>query len=212
MFGAAYLIGGQARPARETRVARYIRVSTRDQRPELQSDETQRLIDARGWRLVDTYLDQGISGSKTTRPELTRMLNDARKGRFDVLLAWKSDRLFRSLRHMVITLEELAAIGVDFVSVTEPFDSTTPQGRLLMHIVSAMGEFERDLIRERTMAGLAAAKRRGAPIGRPRVAVDLVKVGVLMQTMSMRQTAKELGVSREALRRALAKPSNSDQT
>jgi DNA invertase Pin-like site-specific DNA recombinase len=155
------------------RVARYVRVSRSEQNPDLQLDETARVVAARGWQLVDTYTDHGVSGSRNRRPELDRMLADARRGLFDTLLVWRSDRLFRSLRHMVLTIEELAAMHIDFVSVTEPFDTTTPQGRLLLHMVSAFGKFERQVLVERTKAGLDAARRRGKRIGRPKAFVDV---------------------------------------
>ena len=124
--------------------------------PSLQLDETARVVAARDWELVDTYIDHGVSGSRERRPELDRLLADARRGLFDTVLVWRSDRLFRSLRHMVLTIEDLAAIHVDFVSVTEPFDTTTPQGRLLLHMVSAFAEFERQILIERTKEDIAA--------------------------------------------------------
>jgi DNA invertase Pin-like site-specific DNA recombinase len=155
------------------RVARYVRVSRSEQNPDLQLDETARVVGARGWYLVETYTDHGVSGSRERRPELDRMLADARRALFDTVLVWRSDRLFRNLRHMVLTIEELAAMHVDFVSVTEPFDTTTPQGRLLLHMVSAFAEFERQILIERTKAGLDAARRRGKRIGRPKAFVDV---------------------------------------
>jgi DNA invertase Pin-like site-specific DNA recombinase len=188
------------------RVARYIRVSRADQNPQLQSDETERLITNRGWDLTATYLDRGISGTKDTRPELMEMMAAARRGEFKVLLVWRSDRLFRSLRHMISTIEDLAALGIDFCSVTEPFDSTTPSGRLLFHLVSAFAEFERVVLVERTRAGLDAARRRGARIGRPRVNVDVERATLLRASgKSLRETARILGVGAATLHRALAR-------
>lgn len=186
------------------RAARYVRVSRTEQKLSLQLDETAELIRRRGWSLVDTFTDQGVSGAKRQRTELNRLLDQARRGSFDILVVWRSDRLFRSLKHMVIVLDELGALGVDFVSVTEPFDTTTPQGRLLLHLVAAMAEFERELIRERTRAGLAAARRRGVSLGRPPVEIDVDEV-MLMRSkgMSIRQVAKALGVSASSVHRAL---------
>jgi DNA invertase Pin-like site-specific DNA recombinase len=186
------------------RVARYIRVSRTDQDPSLQLDETARLIAARGWDLVDTYTDHGISGSRDRRPELDRMLKDAKAGRFNTVLVWRSDRLFRSLRHMVVTIEELAALGIDFVSVTEPFDTTTPHGRLLLHLVSAFAEFERQVLIERTKAGLDAARRRGKRIGRPRVFVDVCgALRLLKRGLTVREIANRMHVGYGTLHRAL---------
>lgn len=190
--------------AKTIRVARYIRVSRSDQRPELQADETGQMIERRGWILADTYLDQGISGSRAHRPELDRMLADARRGRFDVLVVWRSDRLFRSLRHMVNVLDELAALNIGFASCTEVFDTTTPQGRLLLHLVSAFGEFERGVLIERTRAGIAAARRRGAKIGRPAVHVDVPRARALRSAgRSIREVARLLGIGAATLHRAI---------
>jgi DNA invertase Pin-like site-specific DNA recombinase len=189
------------------RAVRYLRVSTLDQRPELQADETAEFI-RRRWGEVgetDTYLDHGVSGTKGRRPGLDRLLADAKKRRFDVLVVWRADRLFRSLTQMVATLGELSAFGIDFVSVTEPFDTSTPQGRLLLHLVSAFAEFERGVLVERTRAGMAAARRRGRRIGRPQAQVDLTKARALRAAgRSIRQIAKELSVSVGTIHRVLA--------
>ncbi|HEY3408383.1 MAG TPA: recombinase family protein [Propionicimonas sp.] len=185
------------------RVARYLRVSTRDQRPDLQADETMQVIERRGWVLVDTFIDHGISGTTQHRPEIDRLLAAARKGAFDVLLVWRADRLFRSLKHMVCTLDEVAALGIDFVSVTEPFDSTTPTGKLMLQLVAAFGEFERCLIAERCRAGQTAARKRGVRIGRPRVVVDVQRaLGLRAAGMSLRQVAAELKIGVATLSRA----------
>ncbi len=187
------------------KAARYLRVSRADQDPRLQADETEHLIERRGWECVDTFVDHGVSGSRSRRPELDRLLNEARLGRFQILVVYRSDRLFRSLRNMVATLDQLAALGVDFVSVTEPtLDSTTPQGRLVLHLTSAFAEFERSLLIERTRDGLAAARRRGSRIGRPRVHVDLQRALELRaQGKSLRSIARELGVGASTVARAL---------
>jgi DNA invertase Pin-like site-specific DNA recombinase len=174
---------------------------------ELQDDETKDFIARRGWKLTATYVDHGVSGSRDSRPELDRMLADARRGKFDILVVWKSDRLFRSLRHLVTTLDELAAIKIGFASATEPFDSTTPSGRLLVHLVGAMAEFERAVMIERTKAGLAVAIRRGARPGRPRARVDLERARVLRgDGKTFKEVADELGVGVATLHRAMKTP------
>jgi DNA invertase Pin-like site-specific DNA recombinase len=181
-----------------------LRVSRVEQNIHLQDDETAELIKRRGWKLIDTYTDHGVSGTKEKRPALDRLLVDARRRRFDAVLVWRSDRLFRSLRAMILTLDEWAALGVNFVSATEPFDTTTPQGKLLMHLTSAFAEFERNLIVERTKAGLAAARRRGARLGRPRVRVDDEQLLVLKKKgLSVRDIAKALGVGSSTIQRRL---------
>ena len=186
------------------RAVRYLRVSRVDQNPELQDDATNDLIRHRGWKLVDTYVDHGVSGSRDRRPELNRMLADAKRGRFDLVVVYRSDRLFRSIKHMVTTLDDLAAMNVGFVSTSEPFDTSTPSGRLLLHMVSAMAEFERAILIERTKAGLVAAASRGAKIGRPRARVDVERATVLRsEGRTFRQIADELGVGVATLHRAL---------
>jgi DNA invertase Pin-like site-specific DNA recombinase len=186
------------------RAARYLRVSRTDQRENLQADETEQLIARREWTLVETYVDHGVSGSRERRPGLDKLLADARKRRFDVLVVWRSDRLFRSLRHMVNTLAELDAIGVHFVSASEVFDTTTPQGKLLLHLVAAFSEFERQTLIERTRAGMAAAKRRGVRLGRPQVELDLTRARQLRQAgLSYRRIAEQLGVGLGTVHAAL---------
>jgi DNA invertase Pin-like site-specific DNA recombinase len=188
------------------RAAAYHRVSRSDQNPQLQIDEVAELVERRGWALAKSYTDEGISGSRDRRPELDRLMVDARRRKFDLLVVWRADRLFRSLKHMVTTLDELAALGVGFVSVTEPFDTSTPSGRLLLHLVSAMAEFERSILIERTKAGLAAAIRRGVKVGRPRARVDLDRVRELREAgKTYRQIAVELGIGPGTIYRALAR-------
>ena len=186
------------------RAARYLRVSRVDQRADLQDDETEELVKRRGWKLVDTYEDHGVSGSRDRRPELDRLMGDLRRRRFDVLVVWRSDRAFRSLRHMVVLLDELGSRNVSFVSVTEPFDTSTPSGKLLLHMVSAMAEFERGILQERTRAGLAAARRRGARLGRPRARLDEDHVRELRAGgMSVREIASSMGVGSSTIQRRL---------
>jgi DNA invertase Pin-like site-specific DNA recombinase len=186
------------------RVARYLRVSRHDQDTALPADESGAFIKNRGWKLADTYRDHGISGAKDRRPELDRLLADARRRKFDALVVYKADRLFRSLRHMVLTLDELAALGIAFVSVTEPFDTSTPSGKLLLHIVSAMAEFERSLLIERVKSGVAAARRRGARLGRPRARLDEDRLRELRaQGLSVRQIAETLNVGASTIQRRL---------
>ena len=188
------------------RAAAYHRVSRQDQNPQLQQDEVADLIERRGWQRVRSYTDEGVSGSKDRRPELDKLMADARRRRFDLLVVWRADRLFRSLRHMVTTLDELSALGIGFVSVTEPFDTSTPSGRLLLHLVSAMAEFERSILIERTRSGVAAAVRRGAVVGRPRAAFDVDAARELRrQGKPIRDVAKAMGVGVATIHRRLAK-------
>src|SRR5207237_1758145 len=116
------------------------------------------------------YVDIGVSGAQRRRPQLDTLIQDARKRRFDVVLVWKFDRFARSVKHLVDSLEEFRALGIDFISYTEGVDTTTPTGQLLFHIVGAVAQFERDLIAKRVRAGIAHARAMGRRIGRPRAA------------------------------------------
>ena len=185
------------------RAAIYARVSTLDQEPENQLAELGRYVDARGWRAAD-YVDRGVSGAADRRPALDRLVRDARRRRFDVLVCWRLDRLGRNLRHLITLLDELQALGVAFVSLAEGIDATTPAGRLQMHILGAIAEFERARIAERVQAGLARARKQGQTLGRPRrrfTSSELARV----QGLPTREAARVLGVPRSTLQRALAR-------
>jgi DNA invertase Pin-like site-specific DNA recombinase len=179
------------------RIALYARVSTLNgQNPEMQLAELREYAQRRGWEVAGEYVDLGVSGSKDSRPELNRMLKAAHMREFDAVVVWKLDRLGRSLKHLVTTIEDLSCYGVTFVSLRDNLDLSTPAGRLMMHIVGAMAEFERELIRERCIAGQQAARRRGARIGRPKVYVSAMKVRTLREAGTpWRAVAKKMGSS-----------------
>jgi DNA invertase Pin-like site-specific DNA recombinase len=179
------------------RVAVYARVSTFEQDPENQLQELRRYCEARGWTAVE-YVDRGVSGSKDKRPALDGLLKDAKRRRFDVLVCWRLDRLGRNLRHLVTMLEDLNHIGVAFFSLGEGIDCTTPAGKLQLHILAALAEFERERIKERVIAGMARAKAQGKHVGRPSnrvTAADLAAVAHL----SVRDAASHLGVSKSLI-------------
>jgi DNA invertase Pin-like site-specific DNA recombinase len=179
----------------------YARVSTEDQNAELQIDA----LNAAGCFKVFT---DKASGSLSHRPQLDKMLEQLRDG--DVVVVWRLDRLGRSLKNLIALVEELAEKGVGFRSLTESIDTTTTGGKLIFHIFAALGEFERELIRERTNAGLAAARARGRVGGRPPVMTpDKVKVARQMynsQEHTVEAIAKTLGVSRKTIYRHLEPP------
>lgn len=186
------------------RIAIYTRVSTHDQNPEMQLAEIREYAARRGWVVAAEYSDVGVSGSKESRPELNRMIRDAHARRFDAIVVWKLDRLGRSLKHLVNTLEDLASYGVTLVSLRDNLDLSTPSGRLMMHLLGAMAEFERELIRERVTAGVHAARRRGVRIGRPRTYVSPDKVQALRDAGTpWRKIAKTLHVGVGTACRAL---------
>jgi len=149
------------------RCAIHARVSITDQEPENQLQELRRYSDARGWTAVE-YIDKGVSGSTDRRPSLDRMVVDAKQRRFDVLIVWRLDRLGRDLKHLVMLLEDLQAVGIAFVSLNEGIDCTTAAGRLQLHVLAALAEVERARIAERVKAGLERARSQGKRLARPR--------------------------------------------
>jgi DNA invertase Pin-like site-specific DNA recombinase len=184
------------------RAAIYARVSTFDQDPENQLQELRRYVEARGWTAAE-YVDHGVSGAKERGPALDRLLVDARRRRFDVLVCWRLDRLGRNLKHLITLLEDLQALGVAFVSLAEGIDATTPAGRLQMQILGAIAEFERGRIVERVRAGLARAKAQGQRLGRPRRRIDPERL-VTVAGLPDREAARRLGIPRSTLQRWLA--------
>jgi DNA invertase Pin-like site-specific DNA recombinase len=181
-----------------TRVAIYARVSTSNgsQDPELQLRELREYALRRELRTVEEYVDNGVSGSKDSRPALNRLMADVHSRKFDAVLVWKIDRWGRSLKHLVTSLAELDAYGVAFISLRDNLDLTTPSGRLMMQLLGAMAEFERALIQERVRAGLRNARSKGIRLGRPRIFVSESRIDALRgDGASWRTIAKELGVS-----------------
>ena len=179
------------------RAALYARVSTLDQEPENQLAELQRYVTARGWT-VREYVDRGISGAADRRPALDELVRDARRRRFDVLVCWRLDRLGRSLKHLITLLDELQALGVAFVSLAEGIDATTPAGRLQMHILGAIAEFERARIAERVVAGLARVRKQGKKLGRRRTQTPRLLVP---KGLTVRQAAQAWRVSKSTAAR-----------
>ena len=149
----------------------------------------------RGWEIVGEYVDVGISGAKERRPELDRLLAASRTRQADAVVVYRYDRFARSLRQLVNALCEFDALGIQFVSLHEGVDTSTPNGRLVFGIFASIAEFERELIRERVRSGLAAARARGKRLGRPPSRVDADKVAELRaQGASWREIAARLGV------------------
>jgi DNA invertase Pin-like site-specific DNA recombinase len=150
----------------------------------------------RGAQIVGEFVDNGVSGSKESRPQLNALMKGARQRRFDAVLVWKLDRFGRSLKHLVTALADLHDVGVAFVSFKEGLDLSTPTRRLMFHIVGAIAEFERELIRERVKAGIANAKSKGVRVGRPASDVDILGVSARRAAgKSLRAIARDLGCS-----------------
>ena len=188
------------------RVAFYARVSTlNNQDPEMQPAELREYAGHRGWQIVEEFTDQGVSGCKESRPALNRLMSDACRRKFDAVLVWKIDRFGRSLKHLVNSLAELAALGVAFVSLRDNIDLSTPSGRLMFQIIGAMAEFERALIQERVRAGIRNARAKGRQLGRPRLIVDASRIADLRaRGDSWSQIQAKLGVSKGTAQRAFA--------
>jgi DNA invertase Pin-like site-specific DNA recombinase len=184
------------------RAAVYARVSTFDQEPENQLVELRRYVAARGWSIKE-YVDKGVSGAKDRRLALDALVQDAKRRRFDVVVCWRLDRLGRNLRHLILLLDELQAVGVAFVSLAEGIDATTPAGRLQLHVLGAIAEFERARIAERVTAGLQRARAQGVRLGRPKKAIPRSLIAGV-RGLPVREAAKRLGVSRSTAQRWLA--------
>jgi DNA invertase Pin-like site-specific DNA recombinase len=170
----------------------------------MQLDELRDYCRRRGWEILTEYVDNGHSGARESRPALDRLMADARKRLVDAVVVYRYDRFARSLRQLVNALEEFRALGIDFVSLREGVDTSTPNGRLVFGIFASIAEFERELIRDRVRSGLAAARARGTKLGRPRRRVDRSKIARLQAAgHSVNAISKALKVSRGTITRAL---------
>jgi DNA invertase Pin-like site-specific DNA recombinase len=151
------------------RAALYARVSTINggQDPEMQTRELREYCDRRGWQVIGEYVDRGISGAKDSRPQLNRLMEDAHKRRYEIAICWKFDRFARSVSHLLRALETFRALGVEFVSLTEQVDTTTPVGKMIYTVLGSVSELERCLTVERVRAGMRNARAKGRHIGRP---------------------------------------------
>lgn len=188
------------------RAAIYSRVSTLNgQSPQMQIAELESYCERRGWEVVKSYADIGVSGSREKRPGMDALMVDARRRKFDCCVVYRYDRFARSLRHLVNALAEFDSLGIHFVSLHEGVDTSSPNGRLVFGIFASIAEFERELIRSRVRSGLAAAKARGKKLGRPARDVDAVQVARLRaEGASWRAIARELGVGLATVHRAAA--------
>jgi DNA invertase Pin-like site-specific DNA recombinase len=186
------------------RAALYLRVSTLDQNPETQRLDLDQLATQRGFQIVETYTDHGFSGVRVKRPALDQMLFDARRGKFDVVVVWASDRLARSVKHFLEVLDELNHLGIEFVSFREQLDTGGPLGRAVVTIISVVAELERSILIERVRAGMRRARLEGKHIGRRRVEVDVrALLGDRASGMSLRELAKAHRISRATAMRVL---------
>jgi DNA invertase Pin-like site-specific DNA recombinase len=187
-------------------VALYARVSTNDkgQDPELQLQPLREYALRTGWTVVGEYVDRGVSGSKESRPELNRLLEDAKTGAFNVVAVWKFDRAARSVVHLHKILQTLKALDIAFASVTEQADTTTPAGKMMFTILGAFAEMERELIGERVKAGMRNAKSKGIQLGPKPIEIDLTRVHIMKaEGKSAREISRALDISVTTIRRRL---------
>ena len=162
-------------------VAIYARVSTERQAADMQLAELREYVQRASWKIYREFVDEGYTGKDTLRPAFKEMLDEARRRKFDVLLVWKLDRLSRSLKDVIGTLDELGHLGIDFISYDNKIDTSSPTGKLVFQVIGAVAEFERNIISERVKAGLRNARRKGKRLGRPPVSPMTI------------ETAKRLG-------------------
>ena len=187
------------------KAALYARVSTTNgQDPTMQTRELKEYCERRGWKIAGEYVDTGISGAREKRPELDRLMADAHRRRFDAVVVWKFDRFARSVSHLLRALETFKALGIEFVSLSEQMDTSTPTGKMVFTVLGAVAELERSLIAERVRAGLRNARAKGKTLGRPRRRVDRAKIERLRAAgQSWNKISKLLKVSRGTITRAL---------
>jgi DNA invertase Pin-like site-specific DNA recombinase len=189
------------------RVALYARVSTvnHGQDPEVQLRELREFCLRRRFDIAVEYVDKGISGLRERRPALDQLMAICRMRLVDAVVVYRYDRFARSLRQLVLALEEFRALGIDFISLHEGVDTSTPNGRLIFGIFASIAEFERELIRDRVRSGLAAARAKGKRVGRPRIPVDALRIVFLRhQGRSWAQIKADTGISKGTAQRAMA--------
>jgi DNA invertase Pin-like site-specific DNA recombinase len=188
------------------RVLLYARTSTsRDQRPEMQLDELRVLAKQRGWQIVGEYVDRGVSGSKDRRPQLDQLTADVAKGKADIVAVYRFDRFARSVRHLITALEDFRVRGVEFLSLYDNVDTTTATGRFVFTMIAGFAELEREIIRERVVSGVQAARRRGKRLGRPPVVVDVTRALAMKAAgASNREIGRKLGVAAGTIAKAIA--------
>src|SRR6202167_5886912 len=186
------------------RIGIYARVSTKGQSCELQVRDLRAYCTARGVDLVREYVDVGQSGAKDSRPELNKLMDNARKRQFDAIVVWRFDRFARSTKHLLMALEEFRSLGIQFISYQENVDTSTSLGQALFTIVSAVAQLERELIRERVSAGIRNARANGKKLTRPKNGVERERILELKaQGQSLRQIAATLGVGSGTVREGL---------
>jgi DNA invertase Pin-like site-specific DNA recombinase len=196
-------LSGSSRPFR---VALYARTSTsRDQHPAMQLHALRELSSQRGWHVVGEFVDHGYSGAKDRRPQLDAMMQLVHRGGANAVAVYKFDRFARSIRHLILALDDFQSRGVEFISLSDGIDTSTPTGRFAFTLIGAVAELEKSILRSRTLSGLDAARARGARLGRPPIVFDVRRAADLRaEGKTFRQIARLLGVGATTIHRALA--------
>lgn len=188
---------------KNNRAAIYVRCSTTHQNLDIQLNDLRKYAEAKGLQVVQEYSDFGISGAKDRRPALDEMLKAARKRRFDFVLVWRFDRLGRNTRHLLTLFEELELLQISLVSHQEGVDLSSSIGRVIATVLAALASFERELIKERVIAGIQNARANGKTLGRPKK-VDYEKVRKLRkQGQTYKKIIELMGISPGSVRKAL---------
>lgn len=197
----AQVIGAQGKK----RVAIYARVSTKEQQTENQLIELRRWMSDRDFEVVE-FIEEGLSGSldENKRPALLELMTAARKHKFKMVAVWDFSRFARSLKHLVLALEEFRELGIDFVSYQQNIDTSTASGKMMFGIIACLAEFERSMIRERVFAGLNRARSQGKTLGRPKILIDAEKIIELKNAgKSIREIGRDTGFGRGKIFRTL---------
>ena len=189
------------------RAAIYARVSTKfnGQNPETQLHALREYVKSRGWTIAGEYVDHGVSGSKDTRPQLDKLMKDARLRKLDAVIVARFDRFARSVKHLITALEEFNGLNVDFISLNESIDTSTAMGKMVFTILGAVAELERNIIRERVTMGLHRARKDGKTLGRPKIVIDRQTVRELYQAgNSVRTIAAEMNLAKSTVHTIVA--------
>ena len=181
------------------KIAIYTRVSTEEQSIDMQLSDLRKFVEQKGYINHEEYSDIGYSGSRNDRPGLNRLMEDVKNGKIDIVCVWRFDRFSRSLRHLVNTLYDLDQLGVKFISLKENLDTSTSIGRLQFAVISAMTEFERELIKERVIGGIQRAKEKGIKLGRPSITTEEIISRIRTfrnDGYTIREIASKTGISK----------------
>ena len=188
------------------RAVLYLRVSTVGQSPENQVYDLRQLAQQRSFTVVEQYVDHAVSGTRSSRPALNRLMHDAQRGKIDVVMVWSFDRMARSVGHLIQVIDQLQQLGIEFLSFREAIDTHGPLGRAVMVILGAIAELERSLIVERVRAGLRRAQLEGRRLGRRPLVLDRAEIARAWKSgMPLRKLAALHGCSRSTVQRLVAR-------